>query len=138
MLAPLAHAQEKRDLKPGLNYTTLAKPAAPTSEAAKEATAETTDQNTTDPATRVWNKYKELATGEAAEKEAAKKEAKAETPKKPSVEKPEKPSLEEKPAEEKKFGFGAILEQWKSSKDDAREMKSRSFKTPPSKTEDPS
>ncbi len=139
------HAQQ-RELKPGINYTTLAKPkTAEPAEAlpAEESAVENAPKEEQDPATLVWNKYKELATGQTQEQKAAEKgPKKPKSPKKPSVDKPAAKSPDhEADTEKQQSGFAAILNEWKSSKDSQKEMRSKSFKTPtsPSKAQkDPS
>ena len=133
-LSAAAQAQQ-RELKPGLNYTTLgvskAQDAAPAEETALESEEANKD---VDPATAAWNKYKELATGEAGEKET--EEAKApEAPEKPTVAKPEKPSMEPQEKETQANAFSAILDEWRSSKDTQREMRSKSFSVPTKPTQ---
>lgn len=139
LLALPAHAQE-RELSSGLNYTTMAKPklpeaqkAEPAIEKAAEAVSDKSQaEEELDPATRVWNKYKDLATGKAGE-EAAKQKAEIDTPEKPEkpeVAKPSKTTMNAKQAEVPKSGLGAILQEWKNTKQNQREMRSKSFKTP--------
>ena len=125
-----AHAQQ-RELKSGLNYTTLGAPKTQEAAPAEETPLENEEEGEdVDPATAAWNKYKELATGEAGEKEE--KEAKApEAPEKPTVEKPQKPTMNGKPQEQQQNAFSAILDEWKSSKKNQREMRSKSFTVPP-------
>lgn len=136
LLALPAHAQE-RELSPGLNYTTMAKPKLPNKEeadSAEESIAEkATAEEETDPATRVWNKYKDLATGKAAEEELEKEKAeieKPEKPEKPKVPSPSKTTMNGKPQDVPQSGLGAILNEWKNNKETRRDMRSKSFKTP--------
>lgn len=139
-----AHAQQ-RDLNPSLHYTTLAKPhELETQEAqpAQDADIDTPQpQEELDPATRVWNKYKDLATGKAAEEEQAKKEDAKNKKKTAAIDKPAKPEKPEvsaptetgetpEEAEQQKTGMSAILDEWRNAKDTQREMRTRSFKTP--------
>jgi len=141
-LADSVFAQEK-EFTPGLNYTTLSapkiKPAAPAAEAAQSptlpaATPEQTQEEEQDPATRVWNKYKALATGETAEAEDSAKNApqKPITPAVAQPDKPTKPTANTKQEKPTTSGMGAILEEWKNSKTNQREMRSKSFKVPKS------
>ena len=135
-LSVAAQAQQ-RELKSGLNYTTLATPKTQKAIPAEETPLEGGEENKdVDPATAAWNKYKELATGEAGEKED--KEAKApEAPEKPTVEKPQKPTMNGKPQEQPQNAFSTILEEWKSSKKNQREMRSKSFTVPPAPAKQP-
>ena len=102
-LITLPATAQERELKSGLNYTTMAKPKLHVAEeagAAEETALQNElDEEAKDPATRVWNKYKDLATGKAAEEELKKKKAeieKPEKPEKPDVEKPSKTTLNAK------------------------------------------
>ena len=130
-----AHAQD-REYKSGLNYTTLSKPAPKEAEPAPDAAeaVEETEENA-EPSRRVWNIYKDLATGKAAEEAAKEKEdsAKAdiEKPEKPTVAAPEKPTLApEEETASKPNGFQAVLQQWQQSKKDQRDMRSKRFHIP--------
>lgn len=151
---------QQRDLKPGINYTTLgrhkpaAKPAAEalpaenTADAAVETDKDKDQKKEENPAVTVWNKYKALATGQTEEQKEAegKGPKKPDAPEKPLVEKPAAPSPDHDSAVEKQqSGFANILDQWQSSKDSQREMRSKSFKVPkaapakpPAPAEDPS
>lgn len=139
MLITLPATAQERELKSGLNYTTMAKPKLHVAEDAKTAEEaelqKELEEEAQDPATRVWNKYKDLATGKAAEEELEKKKAeieKPEEPEKPEVEKPSKTTLNAKEEEVPKSGLGAILQEWKNNKENQREMRSKSFTTPAS------
>ncbi|MEM7651316.1 MAG: hypothetical protein AAF204_04455 [Pseudomonadota bacterium] len=139
VLSAPAQAQQ-RELKSGLNYTTLAKPKAQDAQPAEEAEAENPSEKEEeiDPATAVWNKYKDLATGTAKDEESEKSTEAPDKPEKPSVEIPEKPTLNGKSQDQAQQGqeesqqnaFSAILEEWKSSKENQREMRSKSFTVP--------
>ena len=141
LLISLPASAQQRELKPGINYTTLAKPkvAEPTKAVPAEETAiENTPKEVQDPATLVWNKYKELATGQTQEQKAAEKGTqkdieKPETPKKPSIDKPvAKSPGHASGVEKQQSGFAAILDEWKNSKDTKKEIRSKSFKVPTS------
>ncbi len=138
LLISLPASAQQRELKPGLNYTTLAKPktvtpveAVPAEDAATE---NKTEDKAQDPATLVWNKYKELATGQTEEQKTAESgPEKPKSPEKPSVEKPTaKAPDHDADVEKQQSGFAAILDEWKSSKDSQKEMRSKSFKVPTS------
>ena len=148
LIAFPAQAQQ-REYKSGLNYTTLgarpkpapvpkpqAHPAENAIESEETPVTELEDKakESPDPATRIWNKYKELATGTAGEKEQAAKTEnnKPEAPEKPDVPLKPKTKLTKQSAQDPKpnNGFGAILENWKNTKDTRRDMRSMSFKTP--------
>ena len=151
LLISLPANAQQRELKAGINYTTLAKPKAspPPAEAlpAENAVAgDDAEKKEQDPAALVWNKYKELATGQTLEQIEEQKEVdgapeKPKTPAKPSIDKPAVVTSEKSKEQAQQSGFAAILNEWKNTKDTQREMRSKSFKTPnsPSKTaNDPS
>lgn len=137
LLISLPANAQQREYKPGINYTTLAKPKAikPTNPLpAKGAEIKGESKKAQDPATLVWNKYKELATGQTEEQKAAEKGLrKPKAPTKPTVVKPTKTSQnpnDETKAEPQINGFAAILSEWKNTKNSKKEMRSKSFKTP--------
>lgn len=144
LLALPAQAQQ-REYKPGLNYTTLAQPRPPVVQDASPAIESTANAPTDEPApvTRIWNKYKDLATGTAGEKQAAEKQANARSPQKPDL--PVKPAMQNlTPATQqaetaKPSAFQSIIEGWKENKETRSDMRSMSFKTPdlPAKQADP-
>ena len=144
---------QQRELKSGLNYTTMGRKAKPaetkeaspatasgtpraergrTSLPAKLASANKTDNGEeTDEATRIWNKYKELATGTADKDKEKDKDAKdtksVETPDKPTVDKPALKDTSKTAPPPQKNAFGEILQEWKSQKENRRDMRSLSF-----------
>ena len=155
-LAP-AHAQQ-RELQSGLNYTTMGRKAKPAEAKTEEASspAKPTDlprasrgkatlppvnatvnkdqkpqAQETDEATRIWNKYKELATGTAAKDEENKDEKKSakapEAPTPPTVDNPQLQGAGKTAAAPQQNAFGAILEEWKNTKEDRRDMRSMTF-----------
>lgn len=138
LLSLPAGAQE-RELKSGLNYTTMgAKPAAPTANPAQEAAAGEKPAATKDsPAAQVWNTYKELATGQTPEQKEMEKQSKKKpgtalpkAPEKPTTPKPGKPSLNGEAQEKPESAIGSIIRDWKNNKDSQREMRSKSFGAP--------
>ena len=138
LLISLPASAQKRDLKPGINYTTLAKPkTAKPAEAlpTEETSAKINEEKEQDPATVVWNKYKELATGQTSEQKEAERPNKGpkkpKTPKKPSVNKPTAKSPDHaSDSEKQQNAFSNLLNEWKSTKDSKKEMRSKSFKVP--------
>lgn len=96
-----------------------------------------------DPTVTIWNKYKDLAAGTAGEKDGEKGEQATKTlrpskPEKPAVDKPATAAAgaapteaETKPAEN---AFGSILDQWQSSRDKQRDMRSKTFAVPDTKS----
>ena len=132
-----AQAQQ-RELKSGLNYTTLGKPKIEEPKEAVTAVMDGGEKNGQEStAAVVWNKYKELATGQTPEQIEKQKMLKD---KKTIVTKPtapEKPSVEsvdtaknDYAVAEKQNGFAAILSEWKNAKSSQKEMSTKSFKTP--------
>lgn len=132
---------DQKPAKPRVFNTIKPKNAEPTKETADEIAEETTDgpeEEEEAPAVTVWNKYKELAAGKAGEKEAKAEDTKTITPgkpDKPSVAKPSVPNAEQGEVETRpaKNAFGSIIDEWKSSRDKQREMRSRTFAVPESK-----
>ena len=128
---------QERQLKSGLNYTTLgnqraAAPASPAPEAVDEQ--QETSGDTQSPATQVWNTYRELATGQAGEQAEDQQDSaeKPQGPEKPAIDKPvaAKTGAQGPPPAPPTGSFGAILQQWQDSRDKRREMRSKSFNTP--------
>lgn len=147
-----AFAQE-REYQPGINHKTIyiqpkvsapQKPTPPKAEKPspiapqKTGSAEDTEESSTD---RIWNKYKELATGTAKDEEETSAEDKKPLPP-PDVEEVSQtdtaPTNTEEEIEEKNTGLKYLLEQYQNNKDQQRQMRTRTFKTPTIKTPDTS
>jgi hypothetical protein len=153
---PLYAQNPERELSSGLNYTTVynkpkpaaadtpdvpqaqspLKPIAPKiSMTAPAAPPETKE----DSQTRIWNKYKALATGKAGEEQ---QNTAPPTEQKPAATQTQgmhtktlKTDLvaapqQSAPAPAPASGITAILQEWKSSKSQQSEMRSKSFKVP--------
>ena len=123
LLLPLhSHAQAPQ-YKSGLNHTRIyVAPDLKEKEEAKledkiEDTAEASTQEE-DAATRVWEKYKALATGQHQEEDGEK------APKRP--EKPEAPKVAETKTPDKS-GFSKILETYTRNKESRKDMRTLSF-----------
>lgn len=125
-----ALAQE-REYQPGIHHTKIynspkiQRPAPPAKPTAKPGGAQNNAHNEeTDPTQRVWNKYKELASGTA-------QNAKSVRP--PEVKEVKKPKLTAPnydATEKKKTGLASLLEQYQQNKNNQRQMRSKTFKTP--------
>lgn len=124
MMASLPSLAQGPEYKPGLNYTAFKNPPLPKPEPTEEAKtampeeapAETPEAR----AERVWQKYKALAAGQVPDGPV----------------KPTPPSVQPVSAQPAaaaaapQSGLTAILQEWKNSKSNQREMRSRSFATP--------
>jgi len=79
------------------------------------------------PVNRVWNKYKELATGTAPKEESDPKAVPV-----PEVKKPDAPNVAaaQEQASPKPSGMQTLLQQYQDNKDTRRQMKSLTFETP--------
>lgn len=103
-----------------------------------KAAAEASEKPKEDPTVTIWNKYKDIAAGTAGEKDNGDKQATKtpSKPEKPAVDTPTKPSAAptEEQTEPAKNAFGTILDEWKSSRDKQREMRSKTFAVPDAKS----
>lgn len=146
-----ANAQE-RELKSGLNYTAIYNKPKPTevdavktpeAPAAPEISATPTSTEVSTPLeneeiTRIWNKYKALATGKAstetqAENENAKttlEDTQSSQMKKLTPATALTPAPAAAPAPASSTGIAGILQEWKASKAQQSEIRSKSFKVP--------
>lgn len=127
LLGADAMAQD-REYKAGMHHTFVRRDPAPA------APQQTSEQNTAQPETpqsTVWKKYKALARGENTDEETpdSKKDALPPAPTKPAAPIPPAaaPQAQEKP---RPSGMAAIIEDYRKSKDQRRDMKSIRFKTP--------
>ena len=120
---------QPRDYKGGMQHTTL-KPPAVTASKTGFSTESPTEEDT--PQSRVWKKYKALATGQTEEQQNGKEEAKGQEnrenalPKAPDA--PQKPAdataqerAQEKPSP---TGMAALIEEYRRSKSQRSQMRS--------------
>lgn len=89
-------------------------------------------------AQKIWNKYKELATGTAPQQAETQKQASAQiaTPSEPQVSQPQKPQVlsaqeqahkDEEEAQQQAAGLQMLLQQYQQNKTQQRQMRSLSF-----------
>jgi len=147
----LGTSQKKEEKKPSAEapkaekpklYNTITPKPFKKAEPAEGTEAEDTkkEEPEEDPTVVIWNKYKDLAAGTAGEdeNEESTTEDKEKSVSADAPEKPQKPSApnvpsassdgkDVKPAEN---AFGSIIDEWKTSRDKQREMRSRTFAVP--------
>lgn len=133
--AASAHAQQ-RELKPGLNYTSIYNkpvkrpepPEKPSVE--KPASPENAPETITEESaeSRIWNKYKALATGTAGQAETS------EEPELPKEETEKTASRSATPASIKiegpKSTVAELISRWQEQKEQQKDMRSKSFQVP--------
>ncbi len=132
---------EQKPAKPKLFNTITPKHAEPTKEVAEEIIEETAEESSKteeSPAVTVWNKYKKLAAGTAADDKPKAEDTKTLTtskPDKPTVDAPQAPTLKQGEVETRpaKNAFGSIIDEWQTSRDKQREMRSKTFAVPDKK-----
>lgn len=121
-----AFAEQQREYKGGMHYTTLKPPAVTTKGNAIENPEEVKEDT---PESRVWKKYKALASGETEEQKA--KEAENALPQAPTH--PVKPQTANAAQEEDKpnpTGMAAIIQEYQKSKSQRSQMRSIKIATP--------
>lgn len=137
-LTPARAEDSKKEFKPGIHYTTLYKkgmhppPMESPSESGTKKKAEKSEKEAP-PSDRIWNRYKALAAGKdpdaKKEGEEGEKTLPPAPPQAPSPLKTAQPPAQ--PLETpKSMGLAAILEDYRKSKDQRREMKHISLSRP--------
>jgi hypothetical protein len=149
---PTTAQESQRELKSGLNYTRvynkpatekpqspqIEKPTPPDTPQVMMAPPSSAEPVPEDTKTRIWNKYKALATGKAAtpqtpEAPPAQTQASAAQGMQSKTMKLDQPPLSQQAATAPPApasGITAILQEWKTSKSQQSEMRSKSFKVP--------
>ncbi len=118
---PQAHAAEQRVYKSGIQHTFVNRSQGNDSKTQENEKDPATNENT--PQSKVWKKYRDLAEGKTQEEEQKAEQALSapEKPAKPQVQ--ELQQLQEHAAPKPTSGIAGIIEDYRRTKDQRREMK---------------